>query len=48
MGQFRQFSFAIALIFLGVIAFGPNASAATTGGIGGRPAIPDSSNPRTK
>ncbi len=48
MGQFRQFSFAIALIFLGVIAFGPNASAATTGGIGGRPANPDSSNPRTQ
>lgn len=48
MSQFRRFSLAAIVILLGVIVTGVSASAANTGGIGGRPANPDSSNPRTQ
>lgn len=48
MSQFRWFSLGVIVIALSAIMAGSSASAANTGGIGGRPANPNSDNPRTQ
>lgn len=48
MPSFRSLSIAVALLTLGVVSVAINASALSSGGIGGRPANPDLNNPRTQ